>query len=64
MRSIIEDIMRDIMYDIPSNEKIAKCIITQGTVEKKEKPELVIDENKKRETSNPIKTRGLKGETA
>ena len=64
LRSIIEDIMRDIMYDIPSNEKIAKCIITQGTVEKKEKPELVIDENKKRETSNPIKTRGLKGETA
>ena len=25
LRSIIEDIIRDIMYDIPSNEKIAKC---------------------------------------
>ncbi|MCR5185932.1 MAG: ATP-dependent Clp protease ATP-binding subunit ClpX [Clostridia bacterium] len=64
LRSIIEDIMRDIMYDIPSNEKISKCIITQETVEKKEKPELIIDENKKRETSSPTKTRGLKGETA
>ena len=64
LRSIIEDIMRDIMYDIPSNEKIAKCIITQDTVEKKEKPQLIIDENKKRETTNPTKTRGLKGETA
>ncbi len=52
LRSIIEDIMRDIMYDIPSNPKIAKCIITKETVENKETPQLVIDENKKRE---PIK---------
>ncbi len=49
LRSIIEEIMRDIMYDIPSNEKIAKCIITKDTVENKSKPELIIDENKKRE---------------
>lgn len=49
LRSIIEEIMRDIMYDIPSNQKIAKCIITKETVESKEEPKLVIDENKKRE---------------
>ena len=49
LRSIIEEIMRDIMYDVPSNEKIAKCIITKETVENKVQPELVIDENKKRE---------------
>jgi len=49
LRSIIEDIMRDIMYDIPSNEKITKCIITKETVLDKKPPELVIDENKKRE---------------
>ena len=49
LRSIIEEIMRDIMYDIPSNEKIAKCIITKDTVVNKVSPELVIDENKKRE---------------
>ncbi|MBR3132727.1 MAG: ATP-dependent Clp protease ATP-binding subunit ClpX [Clostridia bacterium] len=47
LRSIIEEIMRDVMYDIPSNEKIAKCIITADTVEKHEKPEVIIDENKK-----------------
>ena len=51
LRSIIEDIMRDIMYDIPSNEKIVKCIITKETVQNKEKPNLIIDENKKRETA-------------
>ena len=38
--------MRDIMYDIPSNPKIKKCIITKDTVEKNEEPQIVIDENK------------------
>lgn len=46
LRSIIEDVMRDIMYDIPSNPKIEKCIITKATVENKEKPTLIINENK------------------
>ncbi len=49
LRSIIEEIMRDVMYDIPSNEKIAKCIITKDTVVNKKSPELIIDVNKKRE---------------
>ena len=46
LRSIIEDIMRDIMYDIPTNPKIEKCIITKDTVEKKTGPQLIINENK------------------
>ena len=46
LRSIIEDIMRDIMFDVPTNPKIEKCIITKDTVEKKAGPELVINENK------------------
>ena len=41
--------MLDVMYDIPSNPKIAKCTITKETVESKQEPKLVIDENKKRE---------------
>ena len=46
LRSIIEDIMRDIMFDVPSNPQITKCIITKETVEKGEAPKLEIDENK------------------
>ena len=46
LRSIIEEIMRDIMYDIPSNPKIEKCIVTKATVEGKEKPKIIINENK------------------
>ena len=63
LRSIIEEIMRDIMYDIPSNEKIAKCVITKETVINKSQPELVIDENKKREIPKPKrKTKNSKKE--
>ena len=46
LRSIIEDIMRDIMFDIPSNPNIEKCIITKETVKDKVAPKLVINDNK------------------
>jgi len=46
LRSIIEEIMRDVMFDIPSNPKIEKCIITRDTVEHKAPPKVVINENK------------------
>ena len=41
LRSIIEEIMRDIMFDIPSNPNIEKCIITKGTVLGTEGPKIV-----------------------
>ena len=47
LRSIIEEIMTDIMFDIPSNPQIEKCIITKDTVINNEEPEVVINENKK-----------------
>ena len=38
--------MTDIMYEIPSNDKIEKCIITKAVVENKEKPEVIFREEK------------------
>ena len=38
LRSIIEDIMRDIMFDVPSNMRIEKCTITRDTVVNKAPP--------------------------
>ena len=68
LRSIIEEIMRDVMYDIPSNKKIAKCIITKETVMENTKPEIIIDENKKPVTltkrTNKRKMRKNNTETA
>lgn len=61
LRSIIEDIMRDIMFDIPSNPKIEKCIITKETVEGKEGPKLVLNENK---TSKRMKIKKKQIETS
>lgn len=47
LRSIVEEIMRDIMYEIPSNPKIEKCIITKETAMGTEKPKVILNENKK-----------------
>ena len=47
LRSIMEETMRNIMYDIPSDPSIIKCTITRETVENHNEPELVRDENKK-----------------
>ena len=46
LRSIIEEIMRDIMFEIPSNPNIEKCIITKDTVLKNAGPQTVMNENK------------------
>ncbi|MFL2085968.1 ATP-dependent Clp protease ATP-binding subunit ClpX, partial [Leuconostoc mesenteroides] len=40
LRSIIENVMKDVMYDIPSRDDVAKVIITEASVEKGEQPEL------------------------
>lgn len=46
LRSIIEDIMRDIMFEIPSNPKIEKCIVTKETVQLGEPPKVIINNNR------------------
>lgn len=34
--------MTDIMYEIPSRSDVAKCIITQQTIEEDTQPELIL----------------------
>jgi ATP-dependent Clp protease ATP-binding subunit ClpX len=41
LRAIIEDIMTDVMYEVPSRTDISKCVITKDVVQKKEEPLLV-----------------------
>ncbi len=47
LRAIMEDIMVDVMYDIPSKDNVEKCIITRETVINNEQPNLVIGEQRK-----------------
>ncbi len=45
LRAIIEEMMTDIMFEIPSNDKIEKCVITKETVLDKAEPEVILNEN-------------------
>jgi ATP-dependent Clp protease ATP-binding subunit ClpX len=47
LRAILEEIMLDVMYDIPTSVNIEKCIINKDTVKENKKPELIVNENKK-----------------
>ena len=38
LRSILEEIMIDIMYKLPSKENVSKCVITDKVIEKKDQP--------------------------
>lgn len=46
LRSIIEGIMLDIMFDLPSRDDIVKCVITEETVKQKSHPELYNNQGK------------------
>lgn len=46
MRSILEQVMTDVMYEIPSRKDIKKVIVTKQTIEGGE-PTLVLSEKPK-----------------
>jgi len=61
LRAILEEVMQDIMFRIPSDETIEKCIITKATVEDGVEPTLVINENlRPKKQTNTIKKRTVK----
>ena len=43
LRAILEEIMLDVMYEIPSQKGIKECLITEDTVMKNEKPILLYE---------------------
>lgn len=65
LRSIIEDTMKEIMFDIPSNEQVSKVIINEDTI-KTRNPQLILAESGTREKLKlPKKIKSKKGpETA
>lgn len=48
LRAILEDVMLNVMYDIPSRDDITKCVITKEVIEKKEEPIIVTEDRKKK----------------
>lgn len=50
LRAILEEVMLDVMYDIPSRSDVAKCTITRETILRKEPPRIIaVDRKKKKE---------------
>ena len=43
LRGIMEKIMNDVMYDIPSRKDVKKCVITGDTVRNGKAPELILE---------------------
>src|SRR5271165_2960914 len=41
LRSILEEVMLDVMYDLPSLQGVKKCVINKEVIEKKEQPTLI-----------------------
>jgi ATP-dependent Clp protease ATP-binding subunit ClpX len=58
LRAIMESVMMDSMYNIPSDTKAIKCIITKDAVLGNEKPKVILSEENI--TRKPIAKRGTK----
>ncbi len=43
LRSIIESIMRNVMYDVPSRDDVTKCIVTEATVRQHCEPQMLTE---------------------
>ena len=46
LRSIMEDFMIDVMYEVPSMENVKKCIITEEVIKEHKKPTIEFNSEK------------------
>ena len=46
LRSIIEETMTDIMFEVPSDKNVNKCVVTKECITENKEPELICDEKK------------------
>ncbi len=57
LRSILEEIMMDIMYDIPSRDDVVECIVTKDSVVRKVRPTLVLRDGSRIEPDGMIEAK-------
>ena len=53
LRSIMESVMMDMMYEIPSDDNVGICTITKGVVDGTGEPELVYRDTAEPQATNP-----------
>ena len=65
LRAIMEGVIMDLMYQVPSDEKVSKCLITRGVVESSEEPVIERSDDRTKRTSGVKKrTKKSNGEIA
>jgi ATP-dependent Clp protease ATP-binding subunit ClpX len=57
LRTVVEELLLDVMYELPSRDDVAKCIITEETVRERRRPLLTS------ESGQPVALAKLNGET-
>lgn len=60
LRAILEDVMLNVMYDIPSREDIDKCVVSKETIIEHKQPELIYLEPGTKKTPKKQGKRGGK----
>lgn len=55
LRAIMEHVLMDVMFEIPSDETIEKCIITKDVVEGKSGPEVICKNKVRRQIARDLK---------
>ena len=43
LRSILEEVLLDVQFELPSRRDVRKCVVTKETIEKGQKPTLVTE---------------------
>ncbi|MEK9771840.1 MAG: ATP-dependent Clp protease ATP-binding subunit ClpX [Nitrosomonadales bacterium] len=51
LRSILEDVLEDIMFDLPGSENIEKVIIDENSITKNSKPIIIYSESEQKKTN-------------
>ena len=44
LRSIIEEVMLEVMYQLPAKKGVTQCIVTKDCIEKKKEPKYIFRE--------------------
>ena len=42
LRAIIEAVMRNVMYDVPSRSDVVKCIVTADSIRNHAEPKMIV----------------------
>jgi len=54
LRAIMEEVLLDVMFELPSREDVSHCVITREVVLKREKPILVTEDKRKKKRGNRL----------